>query len=850
MRAPGGAVTLGRNAGSSGLETSLRPFCRSGPCRYRQRKRLILFIYVMHYNRSFWAYITASFLFPVLGSTTSLSSVSPALLINSDPSAVGSSKKHAIRIFMATTNNSNGSKLLPESPPHSLVETPVKKDILAVVGDHGVTGAGEADIVSDRIASPWDVEQPRQHVTAGLSSHRMSTTLAPALLQKIVFGLGASFGFNALVVANGTLMDYYQETLGLSTSFLSLADFLAGSLTLYAVVGFGYISDITTSSWGRRKPFVVAFTPILALSLVMLFTPGWAPYAGGTGTAAWFGVFYTLSQISMSAMTVVIAAWGTSLTHAVHERASLYTIDALADLLGFLVGVAITAAGTPATTGLALAVIFIFQNLLLVRVLRDDPITPSTGTTATEGSSSTLVQVPFIAGLHMSFDNKQFVALFKAAVFGSIVGTTVNLLPIFFQVVMNVPDSSLKRVYGIYVQAVVASAFVAVLAVGRLNARWGKICVLRFGVACGSLYGLLAFFASYARTVKWFYLTSVPAGFFVGTVTVNGNVLLSNSIDYDQLKTGFRRQSLYQCLMYVPLTFVSVAGSSIPLSIITAFGGLEAGHAPPAAVIQTLRLWISLIVTGCLIVSNNYLSNFKLTEAVQEDISAQLQLREQGNLLPPRDPLQENEPHKNEEVERAGNLPCGTCKGATDVSEKRGVDPGEVCAAVDAELDMSSSMTAAGLWHCTNSFLDLNFSSSELALLATHKGKQWKLWTYLLNIIASAVYAIVLLVETIAAIDQRGDLTGAEVFASFFMLASSMVIYEGGRLHAMKEIYKMGDEQKVARWARRRLSARKSIRHSVLVNPFRLVRREIVAHTMMSITLIFVITSLPSPIRK
>ena len=34
----------------------------------------------------------------------------------------------------------------------------------------------------------------------------LAASLAPALLQKFIFGLGASFGFNALVVANGCVL--------------------------------------------------------------------------------------------------------------------------------------------------------------------------------------------------------------------------------------------------------------------------------------------------------------------------------------------------------------------------------------------------------------------------------------------------------------------------------------------------------------------------------------------------------------------------------------------------------------------------------------------------------------------
>ena len=78
----------------------------------------------------------------------------------------------------------------------------------------------------------------------------------PKLWEKLLYGLGASFGFNALVVTNGIVLDYYEDVMGLSTAFLSLTTFLVGILTIFTLIGFGYASDITKSRYGRRKPYI------------------------------------------------------------------------------------------------------------------------------------------------------------------------------------------------------------------------------------------------------------------------------------------------------------------------------------------------------------------------------------------------------------------------------------------------------------------------------------------------------------------------------------------------------------------------------------------------------------------
>lgn len=666
-------------------------------------------------------------------------------------------------------------------------------------------------------------------------------------------------------------MDYYEDKLALSTSFLSLADFLTGAATIYAAVGVGYLSDRTTGAWGRRKPYVLAFTPVLAFSIAMLFAPGLAPSPGAV--PGWFAAFYALEQMCMSALTVVVAAWGTSLTHGGEERAALYTVDAVMDLCGFLTGVVITAVGgTPRKTGVVLACIFIVQNLLLVKVLPDEPVSFGLGTSTSRaaGASSEHQEqpqqpphhpqlVPFVPGLHLCFRNKEFMKLFAAASFGSIVGTTVNLLPIFLQVVMGVPGEGVERVYSIYVQVVVAAAFVAIVATQRLNARLGKVRTLRLGVASGAVYGVLAFLASYGK-VGGFYVTAIPAGFCAGIAMVNGNVLLSNAIDYDTLKTSFKRQSFLQCLVFVPMTFVGVAGSAIPLSIITAFGGLEAGRTPPPAVVMTLRLWVSLVVTACLSLSYYFLSGFRITEKVQEEIARQLRLREAGECHPPVDPLAD-------EDEEDDGRPAQASPQGPEGGDDEGAGAAGAAAAAVVEVNLSASASsnsqtrvdlegaeggAAGgagvvVWPPPPNFLELHFTARELALLTMAGGKRWKLLTYALDLVGASVYCLVLFIYAVAALRERDGLTSAEVLACLFLLFSGIAIYEGARLQAMREVHAMPDRE-VAKWARRRLTERREgVSPRLLRNPFILVRRALIAHLVVLIVMITLLSSMPAP---
>lgn len=82
-----------------------------------------------------------------------------------------------------------------------------------VGGGGGGGGRGSSDSIGEAAgtstsggpgsvaASTWEIEG---HGVARKAP--LAASLAPALLQKFIFGLGASFGFNALVVANGCVL--------------------------------------------------------------------------------------------------------------------------------------------------------------------------------------------------------------------------------------------------------------------------------------------------------------------------------------------------------------------------------------------------------------------------------------------------------------------------------------------------------------------------------------------------------------------------------------------------------------------------------------------------------------------
>jgi hypothetical protein len=110
-------------------------------------------------------------------------------------------------------------KLLPQSPQDS----PLRGATTTNITNNGrgsaayVTAAGASPVGGGAggdgghgspgskvgvAAGVWEIES-HGGGGGGMTRGAMAAGLAPAFLQKFIFGLGASFGFNALVVANG-----------------------------------------------------------------------------------------------------------------------------------------------------------------------------------------------------------------------------------------------------------------------------------------------------------------------------------------------------------------------------------------------------------------------------------------------------------------------------------------------------------------------------------------------------------------------------------------------------------------------------------------------------------------------
>ena len=142
-----------------------------------------------------------------------------------------------------------------------------------------------------------------------------------SLKEKVSYGFG---GFVDQIMAGsfGQLaFPIYNIALGLDARLLGIA--LAVPRFVDAVTDpmMGHVSDNTRSRWGRRKPYIAIGSILMALSLVLVFTP--PAGLGERGLFLYIMIMGALMYVAYTIFAVPYQALGFELTDDYHERTSV-----------------------------------------------------------------------------------------------------------------------------------------------------------------------------------------------------------------------------------------------------------------------------------------------------------------------------------------------------------------------------------------------------------------------------------------------------------------------------------------------------------------------------------------------
>jgi Na+/melibiose symporter-like transporter len=126
------------------------------------------------------------------------------------------------------------------------------------------------------------------------------------------------------------LPPFYAEDIGLGWFAVGLIFGAARFLDVFLDPIVGVWSDRTKSSWGRRRIWMIASVPVMAIASYLVFSP--------TPGASWQYVVATIVMLFLgwTMLTITHLAWGGELTDDYHERSRVTASREAAYIVGMI----------------------------------------------------------------------------------------------------------------------------------------------------------------------------------------------------------------------------------------------------------------------------------------------------------------------------------------------------------------------------------------------------------------------------------------------------------------------------------------------------------------------------------
>jgi Na+/melibiose symporter-like transporter len=295
----------------------------------------------------------------------------------------------------------------------------------------------------------------------------------------------------------------------------------------------GTLSDRTRTRLGRRRPWMFAGIPLLMLSFVMIWSP---PELERFGMYAWTTIALFSFYTSYTMFSVPHAALGAELTTDYHERNRIFGANSAAFTFGMLLVfggmqyVMNAEDSRLAASRLALGVAAVLPFILLVPPvrLRERVEYQGRGATSSLGAMRDVLANPH-ARLLLTV---QFCQLAGSGVLGL-------MAPYLMRYVVKRPD-----LVGVMPGLFVVSTIVSIPIWVRITRHVGKKNAWIAGLfGSGVSFGAILMVGEGDLALLGVLLCS--AGFFVGCGMMVGNSILADVIDWDELRTGGRKEGAY-----------------------------------------------------------------------------------------------------------------------------------------------------------------------------------------------------------------------------------------------------------------------------------------------------------------
>jgi GPH family glycoside/pentoside/hexuronide:cation symporter len=353
---------------------------------------------------------------------------------------------------------------------------------------------------------------------------------------KLIYGVG-DVG-NAVVnsAIQFFLMIFYTDA-------ALVAPALAGSALLVGKVWdavndplFGWVSDRTTSRFGKRRVYMIFGALPLAIAVLLLWrVPRGLPDAW---TFIWIAFTFMLFDTMWTLTNVPYYALTAELTDDYDERASLTAFRMVLGVPAYIVGAALTPAivGLFATKRAGYSAIGVAYGILAAVVLW----VAAAGLRERRRISESRCQAPPLRTFLATFKNRPFFRLIGAYLMANSAFALLKTLLAYFLTYQLGMEDQVPVVMFLLLVFVGLSLFPWKM----LSDRWNKGPAYALGLAIGGLAVASTFLLPHEPT-GWVYPIAILAGIGFSVNWVFPWAMVPDVVEYDRMETGEHRGGMY-----------------------------------------------------------------------------------------------------------------------------------------------------------------------------------------------------------------------------------------------------------------------------------------------------------------
>lgn len=377
-----------------------------------------------------------------------------------------------------------------------------------------------------------------------------------SLSYKVIWGV-AALGTSLISGTFGALLPiFYQDYLGLSAAWITLASAIYGVWNAINDPLFGYITDGTRSKLGRRIPYMRFTAPFLALTFILVWMA--PPKAGQSALFWWMLVSMVLYDTCYTIIGLVYSALLPEVTESDSERNGLQISSSLFGLLGMLLGFLIPDLFRP-KAGTSLSFLPLQMSMIAIAVASTFLIILTT-LKVKERPEFTAVDkpLPILQALRYTFTSRSFLVL-VCANFMSILMNSLILGAIYYLADYVVKMNTMILLAFLFVPLIIGVPITTLI-----RARFGVVRTQQILLAIAGV-GLML--------VAVLPTSLIPAcialaGFGLSGPQTLTNVLFAQVADEDEVRSGVRREGAFfgiNALVTKPAQSVALALSPIIL---------------------------------------------------------------------------------------------------------------------------------------------------------------------------------------------------------------------------------------------------------------------------------------------